>query len=402
MYLTREEEAIINGELGEQYSKALKVVVKVGEALGAEKLIKVSHAHISGISYYNIGDYGLNLMEDLAGSNVVFSTYTTANPYASVFTDFASAFFDYGVRNKQLRIIKALAKMGARAFTCAPYYVRRPVIDEHLAWAESNAVLYANSVIGARTNKEGGPLALMAAIVGRTYYWGMHRDDERRPDVLVNVITPLSIEEASTLGYLAGKVSANTIPYIRGLGRGLSEDMLRAFLSSFAVASGVPMVFIEGVTPRYKSVAGFAGGSTRYSVSREELMNFIKKVRGDGRSEPTLYIIGCPHLSHEEVINIVNRFLTRCCRRGEETKELWILTYKGLELGRDVVRRLAKLGVKVLFNVCPIVTKLKVIGVSRVVTDSVKALYYIPKVSGVKAYLMDREDILREFLGLVT
>jgi len=240
MYLTKEEERILRGDEGEVKARALKVVVKVGEIFGAERLINVSHAHVSGISYFNIKKYGVEFLEDLANNGAKFSVFTTANPYAAYYLSFNGRGFSKNVIDNQERIINALTSMGARAFTCAPYHIRRPKVGEHLAWAESNAVLYANSVLGARTNREGGPLALLEAIVGRAPYCGMHVDEERYPSILIKVPKPSSLSEAAVIGYLTGKLSPSKIPYVEGLGKVPEEWVPGRCRDKFQHPHGVP------------------------------------------------------------------------------------------------------------------------------------------------------------------
>ncbi|NAZ39364.1 MAG: DUF521 domain-containing protein, partial [Acidilobus sp.] len=169
MYLTREEERVLAGEEGWAKAKALEVVVKVGEALGAERLQPIVHAHASGVSYYNIGEPGRRLLEDLASSGARFSVPTTVNPIGfdlDAPSSLTIAEIDNRLVEGQRAIVRALASMGARlTFTCTPYYI--PDVSglsrgASVAWGESSAVVYANSVLGLRTNREGGPLALMA------------------------------------------------------------------------------------------------------------------------------------------------------------------------------------------------------------------------------------------------
>ncbi len=394
MYLTKEEEAMINGEFGEAVELAIKVVVKVGEVLGATRLIDVTHAHVSGISYFNILDYGMEFIEDLRSKGACFRVYTTANPYAAITADYNNKSFSDAVINKQLRIVKALREMGARAFTCAPYYVRTPQEGEHLAWAESNAVLYANSVCGARTNREGGPLALMEALIGKTYLSGMHLDENRVPEVKV-VVKPLKNQlEVAAAGYIIGKYFPSSIPYVEGINFE-HEHYLRGFLAAFGSSSNAAMVILKDITPNYKKLISKGEVSKRETISASEVREFVRKNTKDSYNE-ALYIIGCPHLSRQDVYDIINYILSRGKTRSTNS-ELWLITQSNIGLSSDLKRRLLEYRVKVYEDVCPVVTKLNILGVSCVITDSVKALHYIPKLAGVPAFLLDRGSILRIF-----
>jgi len=393
MYLTKEEERILQGNEGEVKARALKVIVKVGEIFGAEKLISISHAHVSGISYFNIKEYGVRFLEDLASSGAKFSVFTTANPYAACHLSYNGRRFSKDVINYQEQIIKALISMGARAFTCAPYHVRRPKVGEHLAWAESNAVLYANSVLGAKTNREGGPLALLEAILGKTPYCGMHLEEERYPSILIEVPKPKLISEAATIGYLVGKISPSEIPYVEGLSNA-PEEWLKAFLAGVGTSSSTPMVFLAGVTPDNGRVKK-DNIQERVRLSEEDVRSFIKE--HSSHQEATgnrLYIIGCPHISKKEIREIALQAGTLHSNMRDE--ELWIIT-GCFSLPCNKVLAYSNGRVKIVEGVCPVVTRLDLLGVEEVITDSAKALHYLPRLAYVKAFIMDRKEILKRF-----
>jgi len=150
VYLTKEEERMLNGEYGEAERLAIRTIVKVGEALDAKKLIKVKHVHVSGISYHNIGDAGLEFIRDLARGKAKVKVLSTINPLAFDL-DLKASSLDLKFVEKQLEIISYLLNMGfTPSFTCTPYVIRRPKLGEHLAWAESSAVAYANTVFGGK------------------------------------------------------------------------------------------------------------------------------------------------------------------------------------------------------------------------------------------------------------
>ncbi len=393
MYLTKEEERVLRGDEGEVKARALKVIVKVGEIFGAERLVNISHAHVSGISYFNIRRYGVEFLEDLVNNGAKFSVFTTANPYAAHYLSFKGRGFSKDVIDNQERIINALISMGARAFTCAPYHIRRPKISEHLAWAESNAVLYANSVLGARTNREGGPLALLEAIVGKAPYCGMHVDEERYPSILIKVPKPSSLLEAAVIGYLTGKISPSRIPYVEGLGR-VRDEWLKAFLAGAGTSSGTPMVFLEGITPDCRRVRK-DDIQERVRLSEEDVKSFIKEHSPPREATSNrLYVIGCPHISEEKIrevnLNVRGVYSNAC------NEELWIIT-GCFSLPCNRIQASANGRVRIIEGVCPVVTRLDLLGVEEVVTDSVKALHYLPKLAHVKAFIMDREEILKRF-----
>ena len=170
MYLTREQERILEGEYGEVMERSLRLLVKLGEIYGADRMIPVSSVQVAGVSYKSIGDPGLEFLEDLAAGGTRVRVLTTLNPAGMDLIDWRKLGVPLDFAAKQLKIIEAFRRMGAAmTITCTPYLAGNlPRFAEHIAWSESSAVSFANSVIGARTNREGGPSALAAAICGVT------------------------------------------------------------------------------------------------------------------------------------------------------------------------------------------------------------------------------------------
>jgi len=396
MYLTKEEEAILNGELGYPYALAMKVVVAVGDSLKAERLIPVVHAHVSGVSYFNIGDAGLEFIESLAGSNAVFRVFTTANPYAAMMSSSYGSLPDDVVR-KQLKIISYLRSMGARAFTCAPYYVRRPSYGEHLAWAESNAVLYTNSLIGAWSNREGGPLALLEGLLGKTYAAGVHLREGREPKCFVSVKNyESSFLYSSMLGLRIGELCPDSIPFVEGL-KGMLEEHARAFLASFGSVSNAPMVVLNKLTPHSREFLKHSDMVERFSIDLSDLRSTLSDLRDAREDGKVLYFIGCPHLSLEELTNML-RYLLREGKKSLGGGELWLGVSDTVSLDDETLKHLSERGVKIVKGMCPVTTKLNLMGIKYVVTDSGKALHYMPKLAGVKVVIKDRGEVLKEFL----
>src|SRR3972149_5209097 len=168
--------------------KAMEILLALGEIGGAESLVPITSAHVSGASYKLIGGAGVEFIDDFAGGTRV-AVPTTVNPLGTDLAQWRELGIPEAFAEKQARIARAYEAMGTRTiFSCTPYeHGVRPGLGEHVAWAESNATCFANSVLGARTNREGGPSAPAAAIVGATPDFGLHRDEGRQPTILVGV-----------------------------------------------------------------------------------------------------------------------------------------------------------------------------------------------------------------------
>ena len=395
MYLDREEERILKGYEGEAKARALEVIVKVGEALGASKLIRIRHAHISGVSYENIGDYGLEFIEGFRALGAKFSVPTSVNPVSYDVDDLSSipgVTLSRDYVKAQEAIIRALREMGAELeLTCTPYYTDIPrryalKLGDHVAWGESSAVAYANSILGIRTNREGGPLALMAAIAGRTYYYGMHVPEERRPRIsyVLNHGKPLDEVEAGILAeFIAEAHRDERPPHVVALFEG--DSSLKEFLATLGTLSDIAMAHIEGITPEDP------GNEIRERVE-VDYWELERRLEGKMPQEPVdIIYIGCPHASLEELSKLARAL------EGKVLKAKLIISMSRSvymeALGTGVLEKLRRLNATIIRSSCLVVSPFPRYnrGV-RLATNSYKAYHYLSR-KGIKAYLLRLKDL---------
>lgn len=377
MYLTNEEEKILKGKSGEIQAKAMRILVKLGDILNADKLINVESTQISGVSYKTIGDAGLEFLEDWANSNIQVTVESWMNPAGMDLDEWNVLGFPKKFAKKQLRIINALTSMGIKqSCTCTPYHNDLiPKEGSHIAWSESSAVIFANSVLGAMTNREGGPSALSAAIIGKTPNYGLHLKENRIGQIIFNIDFELSSFEFSLLGYHIGELSKEKIPVIKGI-RNASWDQLKALGAGAAASGSVAMFIIPGFTPESRII----DNPEVFEVSREDLTNI--QVQLTNGTEPDIITFGCPHCSFEEVKNILQNLKT--------TKEIWIFTSKKIK------KKFPNLpsNVRIFSDTCMVVSPLEEMGVGCLATDSTKAAHYTQNLSKIKSILKSREDLL--------
>jgi predicted aconitase len=188
MELTKQEQAMLDGKEGYAIRKSMEILTALGDIFGAKSLIKVGSVQVAGVSYHNLGDAGLEFLKELAVDGRV-KVLTTLNPAGMDLENWQQLGISPEFAEKQNLVIDAFKRMGILiSCTCTPYLIGNlPLYGEHVAWSESSAVTFANSVLGARTNREGGPSALAAAFVGKTPCYGLHLDENRVPDVQVQV-----------------------------------------------------------------------------------------------------------------------------------------------------------------------------------------------------------------------
>ncbi|MCS7119116.1 MAG: aconitase X catalytic domain-containing protein [Archaeoglobaceae archaeon] len=345
-----DEDELISLEIDERCIRILLALSKIYKARG---FVEIKSAHISGVSYDNIGDEGLEWLRSIRGKVRV---ETTLNPAGMDLERWKEMGISEKFYRKQMEIIEVFKKMGAKiSLTCTPYYLRPPKFGDHLAWAESSAIVYSNSVIGARTNRESGISALASAISGVTPYYGLHLKDLRAPTVTVK-----ASGDPSAVGYRAGIELPGEIPYFV-FDKRVPLDELKLLSASIAATGNVAMFHVEGLTPEYKD----------FDVPKE-VLEIEGKIEKDCYAD--LIAIGCPHCSKDELETILKLLDGRKVKR-----ELWIFTSRRVaEEAERIVVELEKLGAKIFRDTCMVVSPATE-KFRCVMVNSGKALEYLPK-----------------------
>jgi len=376
LYLSREEERIYEGEEGWAYQIAMRILVKLGDLFEAERLIPIESAHVSGVSYKTLGDAAIEFLEALAEEGAKTRVRSTANP-AGIDYDHLEEMVDLPVAlQRQRRIIELYRGMGiSPVLTCTPYYIRRPTEGAHLAWAESSTVIYANSILHSWTNREGGPSALAAALIGKTPDYGVHKPENREPSVLVRVEAPLRDEaDYGALGIHVGRMLKDEVPVFEGLS-GTEETMLK-HLGSALASSGMTSIFYPCISCR-----GSRADLERLIVGLDDLNGASEDLSTVNR-EPDMIFIGCPHCSVKEVRRVALKL------RGSRVRDglrFWVCTSRFVRRKAwRYVDIIEAAGGRVITDTCAVVTWLKEIGVDVLMTNSAKTAYYAPTMNGVE------------------
>ncbi|MFW6041161.1 MAG: aconitase X [Thermoplasmatota archaeon] len=380
MHLTKEEEDILAGQDGPGPAKAMELLIALGKIYDADKLIPIESAQIAGVSYKTMGDAGLKFIEDFSEIASV-SVRAMLNPAGMDLGKKGIESEDF--RQKQLRLIDAYKRIGIEvSCTCTPYLAgNRPEKNSHIAWSESSAVSFANSVLGARTNREGGPSALMAAVIGKTPYYGLHIKENRAPSIVlqVNEKVPMPL-----LGYYSGEILSDDIPYFKGINP--DKDDLKSLGAAMAATGSVAMYHVEDITPEYND----------FSIDNLEIVEIgieeIEEVKNRLITEktPDVIVLGCPHLSSREINRVANHLKDR---KPKDGPELRIYTSKYVkEANEDAVKIIEKFG-EVITDTCMVVSPLEE-KYSTAATNSGKAAAYLPKLADQKVLYADLETLL--------
>jgi predicted aconitase len=396
--LTSEEQAMLEGLEGSATQKAMEILVALGTIYGAHRMVPVTSVQIAGVSYHNLGQAGLEFLTEMAEGGGRVRVLTTLNPAGMDVENWRALGIDPGFADRQERVLDAFRRMGVIATcTCTPYLSGNlPHFGQHVAWAESSAVCYANSVIGARTNREGGPSALAAALTGRTPAYGYHLDRNRVPTVTVEVNAQL--DETSDFGGL-GKVigeriasrEPRAVPYITGI-EAASLEQLKSFCASIATYGGTALFHLPGITPE---AACLPPPRESIAVTQSEVDAAIASLNDVTSDQVDFVSLGCPHLSIEEIARIA-----RLLEGRRVKKTFWITTARPTKEMADrmgYTQIIEESGARFATDTCCVVAP---IGdrFTALATDSAKACYYASARHGFRTMLKPFDEVVLEAL----
>jgi predicted aconitase len=388
MLLTNEEEGMLNGDKGPAVKKAMEILVALGESFGAERLVPVNNVHMAGSSVLVAEEAGTRFVEDIRKQGGNFLTRVTTNPTAVDPTQWEAIGIPETDSVLQTRLTDAYAGMGANTCnTCIPYLVgNSPRFGEHMAWGESSAVVFANSVCGARTNREGGPSGLASALTGRTPEYGFHLKKNRYGKFLVKVETPLNdMTDYGTLGFFAGKIAGQDTPVFTGIPANPTLEELKALSAALASSGAVSMFHAVGVTPEAPTLAeAFGGGEPEKTLvfgpaEKEQAENALNKEPSD---HVDWILVGCPNASVQEIREVAEALEGK---KVHKDVTLWVTTAGAMYAMAErvgYIRTIEEAGGTVVRETCPFLARSRVIapkkGYKTLTTNSAKMAFYAP------------------------
>lgn len=298
--LTEADRAMLDGCDGVAVQQAMRIIVAMAAQQGALGLVDVTQAHIDGCIYASPAN--LTFAEKMADMGARVRVPSTMNAISVDRTNWQAQGVPNDFGDPAARLADAYVRMGCRpTFTCSPYLLdTAPQAGESIAWAESNAVIFANTVLGARTAKHPDFLDLCIALTGRAPLSGVYLDIHRKARRVIDVELPSGVDDAfwPLIGYLAGRAAPDLIPLLRGLAAARpSRDDLKALCAAFGTTSAAPMLHVEGVTPEADGAA--AEGADTAVITRAD-MAAAWKVLNAGPEQVELVAIGSPHASLDE------------------------------------------------------------------------------------------------------
>jgi predicted aconitase len=404
MVLTEEEQQMLNGDQGPAVKKAMEILVALGESFDAENMLLIKNVHMAGSSVLVTEEAGTKFVEEMHKLGGKFVTKVTTNPTAIDPTQWQEIGIEQSDYDLQNRLTGAYAKLGANTCnTCIPYLAGNlPRFGEHMAWGESSAVVFANSVCGARTNREGGPSALATALTGRTPNYGFHLKENRYGKFLIKVETSLKdMTDYGTLGYFAGKMAGQDTPVFTGIPSDPTLDELKALSAALASSGAVSMFHAIGVTPEASTLQEAFGGN-----EPEKVLVFGDKDKAEAEAalnkEPSdlvdWVLIGCPNASVEEIRGVAEALQNK---NIHPNVTLWVTTSGSMYAMAErvgYIKMIEEAGGTVVRETCPFLARSRVIapkkGYKTLTTNSAKMAYYAPGQFGLPTHYGNLERVM--------
>ncbi|WP_077963251.1 aconitase X [Ensifer adhaerens] len=382
--LSENDRAMLDGRDGIAVQQAMRIIAAMAAQQGAEKLIDVVQGHIDGCIYASPAN--LTFAEKMAAMGAKVRVPTTMNAISVDRANWKAQGVPESFGDPAARLADAYVRMGCRpTFTCSPYLLdSAPKAGESIAWAESNAVIFANTVLGARTAKHPDFLDLCIALTARAPLSGVYLDQPRKATRVIDVELPENIDDAfwPLIGYLAGKAAPDRIPLLRGLASAKpSRDDLKALCAAFGTTSAAPMLHVEGVTPEAEGAA--AENADRTKITRAD-MAAAWSLLNEGPAEVELVAIGSPHASLEECRALAVAFDGR--KRDGNVAVIVTAGRDAIAAARDegLLSRLEASGIQVLPDLCwcSISEPVFPTRTRALMTNSGKYAHYGPGLSG--------------------
>ena len=403
LQLMEKDQAMLNGEFGEATQMAMRILTTMANVYGAESLLDIESAHIDGCLYH--GKSGLEFAEKLVAGGAKVSVPSTLNVGA---IDLLHPEHFQGtavLADRATRLMQAYQQMGCNPiWTCAPYQtMHRPPLGSQIAWAESNAIVFANSVLGARTNRYGDFIDICMAITGRAPAVGLHLTPNRRGQIVfqldgishnllrADVFFPV-------LGYFLGEHSANKIPVINGLLPETTEDQLKALGAAAASSGAVALVHAVGVTPEAATLADalqHQPPAQTITVTLDDLRPSLSRLSTVPDGAIDVVALGSPHFSMDEFAALLPLLAAHPPRPDVE----FIVCTNRLALGglqkRGWLDKLKSANVQVVVDTCVVVTPIVKAQNGVLMTNSGKFAHYTPGNIGLNVVFGSLEECVR-------
>lgn len=397
------DHAVLEGEHGPAAQLAMSIVTRMARVFGAPALMDISGAHIDSTIY--IGEAGLEFAERLAGLGAQVVVPTTLNVSGVDERGWQDWAVPRDWAEKARRQMVAYQSMGcAPTWTCAPYQTKlRPAFGQQVAWGESNAIVFANSVLGARTERYPDLLDICCAITGRVPARGLHLTENRAGEILMQLVdVPVEVQREDSfypvLGHLIGKIAQDKVPVVEGLSVEPAEDQLKALGAAAASSGTVALFHLVGVTPEAPTLeAAFQGRPPQRELAVD--MGWLREARRElttaAGQDLDMVVLGSPHFSLAEFKQLAPLLAGR--RAHPEVKFLVTTSRAMAHLAERAgyLQALKDFGGQVTVDTCILASPMLPEQVRLLMTNSAKYAYYAPGLLNTEVTFGGLEDCVR-------
>jgi predicted aconitase len=388
MFLTDEEKQMFDGTKGPAVQKAMQILVTLGEGFEAKRLLKIESVHMAGASIMVTGEAGAMFVEHMQEQGGHFTANVTTNPSAIDSSQWRELGIDESDAGLQGKLTGAYAKMGAvTCNTCTPYLVgSAPRFGEHIAWGESSAVVFVNSVLGARSNREGGPSCLASALTSRTPEYGFHLQENRYGALLINIVAKLrDMTDYGTMGAFVGKIAGADTPVFAGMPADADAEDLKALSAALASSGAVSMFHAIGITPEAPTLEVAFNGCEPAQVvefGEKELAATEAELNKYPTEDVDWIHVGCPNASIREMKEVADRLEGKKIHDGIT---LWVSTSGAIYAMAEqagYIDTIKDAGGQIVRETCPFMAPSRALAAKRgyrsLATNSAKMAYYAP------------------------
>ena len=397
MHLDSAQERVLRGEAGEARQFAMEIASKVGDAVGADALVPIKSAHVLA-HYSSLHDAGVEVLERFADSGGKFAVPTSVDPASVDLQNWRSFGVPEDYARQQFRLCDAYAKMGGMScWTCVQYQVCNfPKEGDTVAWAESSAVVFANSVLGSRSNKITAGMDVACAVLGLTPRFGMLLDENRKAGVTFRLgFKGLTDLDYRSIGFFIGRNAGSRVPALAGLPGSVTSDQIKHLGAGAAAAGPVTMIHFPGITPGSKTIAEATGGERveEMEVTRSELTG-IEDDLNQFSGLPDLVAFGVPHLSVNELGELARMLEGRRLRKGVRMYAYTSAQAYDMAERTGISEAIERAGARISHSTDAEISPLKALGFGTVLTNSAKLAEIVSSEGEIRVGYAPQKDII--------
>jgi len=399
LHLDSDQEKVLGGEDGEAKQFAMEIATKVGDAVGADSLVPIKSAHVLA-HYSSLHDAGIDVLERFANTGGKFSVPTSVDPASIDLQNWRSFGIPEEFARQQFRLCDAYAKLGGmNCWSCVQYQVCNfPKRGETVAWAESSAVVFANSVLGVRSNKITAGLDVACAVLGLTPKFGMLEDENRVAKIAFRLGIPAMNDlDYRSVGFLIGRSSGTRIPALLDLPASITSDQIKHLGAGAAAAGPITMIHFPGITPGIGSLSDASSGERveEVEITRAGL-DEIEADLNQTSEIPDLVAFGVPHLSVNELGELARMLEGRRLASGVRMYAYTSSQAYDMAKRTGILSTIEQSGARITQSTDAEISPLKLMGIDTVMTNSAKLAEIVSSEGDIKVRYSPQREIIDE------